>query len=72
MAKRKEAPLEPQKYAVGETVLILRPHLWSRCCGEVVAFANGLHRVKIEARDKETYPNGFHTDVPGSQLEPYL
>lgn len=72
--KRKLDPksLEPQKYAVGETCRILRPHLWHSCTGTVVSFANGFHRVKIDAKDGEAYPSGFHADVPGSQLIEFI
>lgn len=71
--KPKTKNVEPRKFVDGETVLIVRPEkLWAGCNGTVVSFANGLHHVHIEAKDGETYPNGFHADVPGSLLEPFI
>lgn len=70
--KRKEESGEPQKFSVGETVIILRPHLWSGATGEVVSFANGLHRIKIEAKDPTPAHSHFHADAPGSELEAYI
>ncbi len=73
MKRKPEAKnLEPQKFAVGETVIILRPHLWSSCSGAVVSFSAGMHRVKIDAKDGETYPSGFHADVGARELEAYI
>lgn len=60
-ASRKDLP----KFDVGWPVVILRPHLWSGCAGEVISETDGIHRVKIPGRDNSY----FHTDVPGDQLE---
>ena len=56
------------RFTAGEPVVILRPHLWSGCVGEVVSEKDGIHRVKINGKDKAF----FHTDVPGDQLEAEL
>lgn len=73
MKRKPEAKTpEPQKFAVGETVKILRPHLWSGCVGCVVSFAGGLHRIKIEGRPDGANMNYFHADVPASQLEEFI
>jgi len=66
------APQQPRKFADGETVLIKRPHLWSGCVGEVVGFANGLHRVKITGKPEGTSFSHFHADVAADLLETYL
>lgn len=73
--KRKPDPttLEPQKYAVGETVLILRPSpLWAGCSGTVTGFANGLHQIRIEAKPDGSNFTHFRADIPGSLLEPFI
>jgi len=64
--------IEPQKYAVGETVRILRPALWSGCVGEVVSFKDGLHRVRIANKPSGSDMPFFHTDVCGSMLEEFI
>jgi len=62
-----------RKFADGDTVLIIRPSpLWAGCSGTVVGFANGLHRIHIQAKDGEAYPKGFHADICGDELELYL
>lgn len=69
--KKTEAVLEPQKFSVGETVKINRPHLWSDCVGEVVSFKDGMHRIKIPVK----YPHSesfWTTDAPASQLESFI
>lgn len=63
---------EPRKFEDGETVLINRPHLWSGCSGVVVFFKEGLHRVRIEAKEGGSTCSHFHADVPGGMLEVYL
>lgn len=73
--KRKPDPnnLEPQKFAVGETVKILRPSpLWSGCSGTVVAFASGLHQIRIEAKPDGSTFSHFRADIEGSVLEAYI
>jgi len=66
-------PIQPQKFAVGETVLINRPHLWSGCVGEVVKFENGLHRIRIVGKcDAGEKPPVFHTDAEGEFLEGWI
>jgi len=63
----------PQKFAVGESVIILRPNkLWFDCVGEVVSFNNGLHRVKIKAKADGSTFSHFHADVPGEQLDSFI
>jgi len=62
----------PQKFAVGESVIILRPHLWSDAIGEIVSFNNGLHRVKIKAKADGSTFSHFHADVPGEQLDSFI
>lgn len=72
-AKTKQAyKPEEKKFENGETVIILRPHLWSGCSGEIVGFENGLHRVKITAKPDGSDFSHFHCECPGSLLEPYL
>lgn len=63
---------EAQKFAVGETVLILRSHLWAGAVGEVVGFSEGLHRVRIKNRHDDKLTPFFHTDVRASQLEGFI
>lgn len=71
--KKTEAVLEPQKFSVGETVKINRPHLWSDCVGEVVSFKDGMHRIKIKSiYDGFDRDACFHTDAPASQLESFI
>lgn len=72
--KRKAQPkeIEPQKYQAGETVALLRPHLWSNYVGVVVSFKEGLYRVRIESKtDGSTCPH-FHTDAKASELEGWI
>lgn len=70
--KKPEAELEPQKFSVGETVRILRSHLWADCVGEVVSFREGKHLVKIKNKhDDKTMPF-FHTEACASQLESFI
>lgn len=72
--KRKSKPdvVEPQKFSAGETVMILRPNMWSGACGEVVSFKDGLHRVRIKNKQNDESTPYFHTDVKGSELEEYI
>jgi len=72
--KRKAGPknLEPQKFQVGETTLILRPHLWGGASGVVVSFSEGMHRIKVKTNPEGSTCPVFHTDVPASQLESSL
>ena len=73
--KRKPEPKSEavQKFSVGETVLIVRPSpLWAGCVGEVVSFANGLHRVRITAKPDASNFSHFHADVPGEHLESFI
>lgn len=74
MKRKAEAKnLEPQKFVVGETVLILRPSpLWAGASGEVVSFKDGLHRVRIEAKPDGSTFSHFHADIPGSLLQSYI
>lgn len=64
--------MELQKYKVGETCLVLRPHLHSGCVGEVVSFKDGMHRIKIPTKPDMAVEKFWHTDVPGSQLEGWI
>lgn len=65
--------LEPQKFVVGETVLILRPSpLWAGCTGTVFGFANGLHRIRIEAKPDGSTFSHFRADIEGSLLQSYI
>lgn len=64
--------VEPRKFADGESVIILRPHLWSGCSGTVISFSDGLHRLKIDAKDGEAYPSSFTAEAPGSLLESFI
>lgn len=66
--KQPEAKKDLPRFAVGEPVIIIRPHLWSGCTGEVISEMGGVHRVKIAGKDKAF----FRTDVPGDQLEAEL
>jgi hypothetical protein len=59
-------------FAVGETVAILRPHLWSNCVGEVVSVNNGMHRIRIEAKPDGSTFSFFHADVDGHLLDSYI
>lgn len=72
MKKKPATEIEPQKFAVGETVIVKRPALWAGASGEVVSFANGLHRVRIPNKPTGTDLPFFHTDVPGSLLEEFI
>ena len=66
--KSEPAAIQPQKFAVGETVLIKRPHLWASCVGEVVSFANGQHCIKIAGKHGDV----FHTDAAAEFLEEWI
>lgn len=66
-SKTKQAtkPYEGPVFDVGTPVVIIRPNpLWSGCAGEVVSIANGIHRIKIQGRNGDT----FHADCPCEQL----
>jgi hypothetical protein len=66
VAKKKQPEVKKDlpRFEVGWPVVILRPHLWSGCAGEVVSEKDGIHRVKINGKH-----DVFHSDVPGDQLE---
>jgi len=59
-------------FAVGETVKILRPSLWSGCVGEVVFVVSGVHRIKINAKADGSTCSTFHADVLGTQLQDFI
>lgn len=67
MASKTKQPTKPYEgpvFDVGTPCVILRPSMWSGCAGEVVSIANGIHRIKIQGRNGET----FHADCPYEQL----
>jgi len=66
------APYSGQVFPVGSEVLIGRPSLWNNCAGRVESVTNGLHRIRVLSRDKETYPQGFLVDCSGDFLSVYL
>ncbi len=64
---------KPRKFQDGDSVLIIRPNmLWFGCSGVVVSFADGLHRVRIEAKEGGSTCSHFHADIPSEELEEYL
>ena len=65
LTKKSNLPDAPHSVALGNTVLIQRPHLWSMCRGVVVKHVDGgLHRVMVFGK----MGNVFHADCPGDQL----
>jgi len=63
-AKKVEKDLGPT-FDVGESCMILRPHLWSGCaCVVENVSPENIHRVVIKGKNG----HAFHADVPGSQL----
>jgi len=64
LPKRKASGPE---YPVGDMVLILRPHLWSGCVGEVVSILEGFHRIRVSGTRKE----GFLAEACGDELKPW-
>lgn len=65
----KSAPYSNIRFPVGSQVVLNRPHLWAGARGCVIGESNGIHEVKITARDNETYPKGFSTSASGDVLE---
>jgi hypothetical protein len=68
--KRKRKPVAVEKYEgpvfpPGSTCLILRPNLWSQCECVVVSEVNGIHHVRIPAKNGAA----FHADIRGTELE---
>ena len=55
-------------YAVGERVVIQRPHLWSGCAGVVEKFdkETTLHLLAVTGKNGEM----FHAEATADQLEP--
>lgn len=61
------------KFAVGETVLVVKPSiLWQGCSGGVVSFDGEHYRIRITAKDREAYPNGFSAAIKEEHLEAWL
>lgn len=75
MSKKSKKPdysNEPRKYQDGESVLILRPSLYSGAVGEVVGFTDGLHRIRIPCKDQSGPTKFWHAEVRGEEMELYL
>jgi len=51
-------------FSVGSPVLILRPHLWGGCAGEVESVKDGVHLIKIAGKDGAT----FHAEALSDEL----
>lgn len=62
-------PENPIAYPIGVQVLILRPHLYSGCVGEVVAVEKFLHRIKIPLKEPIGTMTHMHTESWSDTLE---
>lgn len=64
-----KCPENPKVFPVGTEVLILRPHLYSGCVGEVVSIEKWLHRIRIPLKEPIGEMTHMHTESWSDTLE---
>lgn len=61
-----------QVFAVGETVLIKRPHLHSGTVGEILFYKSPFYRIRIPIKHDQAVEPFWHTDAKAADLEIYI